>query len=59
MLTLELVAGIWVLCGLVAFLLSRFRKRYTAPDVGTTVVQLTASVVLGAIALFAALTNDD
>ena len=59
MLTVAIVVGIWVLCGLVAFVLCRFRKRYAAADVSTTVVQVTASMVLGAIALFAALTNDD
>jgi hypothetical protein len=59
MLSVEIFAGVWVLCGLMAFALCRFRKRYTAADVGTTVIQITASAVLGGIALFAALTNDD
>ena len=59
MLTVAIVVGIWVGCGLVAFFLCRCRKRYVAVDVGATVVQVTASVVLGGIALFAALTNDD
>lgn len=59
MLTVAIFAAVWVLCGLMAFALCRLRKRCTTADVGTIVIQITASMVLGGIALFAALTNDD
>jgi hypothetical protein len=59
MLTVEIFAGVWILCGLIAFVVARLRKRYAAADVGATMIQAAASILLGGIALFAALTNDD
>ena len=59
MLTVEIFAGVWVLCGLIAFVLFRIRKKYATADVGAVLVQMAASAVLGGIALFAILTNDD
>ena len=59
MLTVEILVGVWALCGLLAFVLWRIRKPTTASNTGASVVQLTASIVLGGIALFSVLTNDD
>jgi hypothetical protein len=57
--TLGLLAGSWVLCGLLAFGVIRFRKPGATASFGWVVVQCIASGMLGAIALFAVLTNDD
>ena len=57
--TLGLLAGSWVLCGLLAFVVMRFRKQGAATSIGWVLVQCLASGMLGVIALFAVLTNDD
>jgi hypothetical protein len=59
MLTVGIFLGVWVLCGLIAFVLCRLRERHNAAAVSAVLIQITASVMLGGIALFAVLTNDD
>ena len=59
MLTLWIVAGLWALCGMIAFAILRFRKRSATHTLGLVLVQLMATIVLGGIALFAAVTDDE